>query len=242
MVVLCDGMMRSGSTWSFNVALKLVQAGDPDRKVFGLFSDAPAVPLAAVRPRSSHLVIKTHHLSPSAYDLCCTGAIRAIYTWRHPYDAIVSGSRMFGFSMEHWIDALRNALRVWSFHRATDSACIVSYEAIMREPSASIERIASYLDLRIQPEKVRQIAEETSIERLKGFSEKVDELDFSRVVRKEGVVYDRQTLLHHNHIRDGRIGHGATILDAEQLQAIDAVLREEGFEFLCGQPAGVHPV
>jgi hypothetical protein len=31
MVVLCDEMVQSGSTWSFNVDLELLRAGDPYR-------------------------------------------------------------------------------------------------------------------------------------------------------------------------------------------------------------------
>jgi hypothetical protein len=233
MVVLCDGMARSGSTWSYNVALKLVKLCDPDRKTFGLYTENPAVLPAAVRPRSSHLVVKSHHLAHSAYELCRAGAIKAIYTWRHPYDAALSGMRMFGHSLDQSLGILRNALRIWSFHRATDSACIVSYESIVREPSAVINSIASYLGLPIEPEQVCQIAEETSREQVRSFSRRVAGLEPSRLVQRDGLVYDRETLLHRNHIRDGRIGHGAGILDSQQLSAIDAVLRAEGFEFLC---------
>jgi hypothetical protein len=51
MVILCDGMVRSGSTWSFNVALKLLESSDPDRKAFGTFNENPAVLAAAIKPR-----------------------------------------------------------------------------------------------------------------------------------------------------------------------------------------------
>ena len=76
MVVLCDGMIRSGSTWSFNVALELVRSYEPHRKVFGFYNQNPAVLLAACRPRFSNLVIKSHNLDPSAYELCRAGAIK----------------------------------------------------------------------------------------------------------------------------------------------------------------------
>lgn len=233
MVVLCDGMARSGSTWSFNVALRLIKLCHPDRKTFGFYTENSAVFAAAVRPRSSHLVVKSHDLAPSAYELCRAGAIKAIYTWRHPYDATLSGMRMFGHSLDQSLGILRNALRVWSFHLATGSACIVPYESIVREPSAAINSIASYLGLHVEPGEVCQIAEETSHEQLRSFSQQVAVLEPSRLVRRDGLVYDRVSLLHQNHIRDGRIGHGAGILDSQQLLAIDAVLREEGFDFLC---------
>jgi Sulfotransferase domain len=238
MVVLCDGMVRSGSTWSFNVARELIRRSDPHHTTLGFFNEDPAVLSAAIRQRSSHLVIKCHTLDPSAYEPCCAGAVRAIYTWRHPYDAIASCIGMFGNSTRHWIGALRNALRVWSFHRTTGSACIVSYASITRTPLSSINSIASYLGLHVEPEQVRQIAEATSLEKLKNFSRQIEGLETSRLIRKDGYFYDRHTLLHHNHIRDGRIGHGAGLLSAEELSAIDILLRDEGFEFLCQTHGG----
>jgi hypothetical protein len=233
MVVLCDGMVRSGSTWSFNVALSLLRLSDPHRRPFGFYNENPAVHLAAVRPRQAHLVIKSHNLDPSAHELCRSGAIKAIFTWRHPYDVIASAMRMFGSSLDHWIGVLRNALRVWSFHRATGSACILPYESIIRTPLASIDSIAVFLGIQIEPKLLCQIAEATSLERLREFSQRVNRLEPLRLFRKDGYLYDRRTLLHQNHILDGGIGYGAGVLNPAQLQTIDATLRDEGFEFLC---------
>ena len=240
MVVLCDGMLRSGSTWSFNVVRELIRTCEPHRKVFGFYSENPAVILSAARPRFSNLVIKSHKLDPSAYELCSAGAIKAVYTWRDPHDVIVSSQRMFGDSVDHSIGLLRNALRVWSFHRATSSACIISYESMIHSPLTSIHSIAAYLGLRVEPKQAAQIAEVTSLENLKSFSQHVDELEGSRVVRKDGLVYDRQTLVHQNHIQNGGVGYGAGLLDPEHVSAIDALLREEGFDFLCDPGSGRH--
>ncbi len=242
MVVLCDGMIRSGSTWSFNAALELVRVDQPHRRVFGFYNENPAVLLAASRPRFSNLVIKSHFLDQSAYELCRAGAIKAIYTWRDPYDVIGSSMRMFGRSAEHWIGALRNALRVWSFHKATGSACIVSYESIMRAPLASVNSIASYLGLHIDPQQLCRIAEDMSLDRVKSFSRQVRDLEETRLIRKDGYVYDRQTLLHQNHIQDGGFGFGAGLLDSEHLLKIDTLLREEGFEFLCSPQTASEPL
>jgi Sulfotransferase domain len=232
-LILCDGMVRSASTWSFNVALKLVRACDGYRKAFGLYDEDPAVLLAAARPRLSHVIIKSHKLVPSGHELCCSGAVKAIYTWRHPYDAAASCMRMFGFSFEQARNSLCSALRVWSFHRATDSACIIPYEQIVTNAAEQIERIASYLGLSATPEIIRQVAEETSFQYLKRLSQRIDTLESPRLVRKDGCLFDRETLLHKNHIRNGGVGYGARFLNRAQLSDLDGMLRQEGFEFLC---------
>jgi Sulfotransferase domain len=233
MVILCDGMVRSGSTWSFNVALQLLKSCDPNRKAFGTYSDNPAVLAAAIRPRFSNLVIKSHSLDPVARGLCDKGAVKAIYTWREPRDVVASCMQMFGSSAPHATGILRKALRIWAFHRATSSACIVSYEEITKDPCAAIERIADYLGLTIDSEQLRGIADEVSFERVKRFSQHLSELEPSRQIRSNGHFFDRVTLFHKDHIRNGGIGYGARLLGHLHLDEIDAVLREEGFGFLC---------
>jgi len=230
-------MVRGGSTWSFHVALKLLRLSNPSRRVFGLYNENPAVLAAAARPRSSQLVIKSHVLDPAAYDLCRSGAVRSIYTWRQPYDAVVSCLQIFGHSVEHWIEVLRASLRVWSFHLATNDACIVSYESIMTKPLAEIARVAAYLCLTISDGDLRQSAEEVSFERVKQLGREVGQLDESRLVRAGNLVYDRFTQLHANHIRNGAMGFGTKILSESELSAIDVMLREEGFAFLA-EPHG----
>jgi Sulfotransferase domain len=233
MVILCDGMVRSGSTWSFNVALHLIRSCDPNRKAFGTYSENPAVLAAAIKPRRSSLVIKSHNLDPFARELCAADAIKTIYTWRQPYDAAASCVQMFGFSVPDSIAALRNALRIWSFHRATNSACIVAYEEIVTEPFAAIERIADYLGLAIESAQLRGIAEEVSFERVRRYSNSLGQLEPARLARINGSVFDRTTLLHQNHIRNGASGYGAALLGHARLNEIDVMLREEGFGFLC---------
>jgi Sulfotransferase domain len=228
MLILCNGMSRSGSTWSFNVALKLLKSRDPARKVFGVYTEDPAVLAAAARPRFSDLVIKSHCLDPAACAVPDT--IKVIYTWRSPYDAVVSCMWMFGGSAEHWIGMIRKSLRVWALHRLKNDACIVSYEALVRNPAAVIERIGSYLGITLEPEPVQELAEELSLENLRRFSR---HLDPSRLTRSGDYVFDRETLLHPNHIRNGGVGYGVRHLTESQCSSIDAMLCEEGFAFLC---------
>lgn len=232
MLVLCDGMIRSGSTWSYNVVLQLLKLSDTSRKSFGFYNEDPAILNSALRPRSSHLAIKSHVLSPANYELCRTGQIKSVYTWRDPYDVVASAVGMFGPPAEKWMDPLRNALRIWAFHRETNSAHIVSYPSIVNHPAESIAGIAAYLGVTADPARVRSIAGEVSFTSVRQFSRHVQELDPKRVVRKDRHVFDRETLLHQGHIRNGGTGYGLRTLSPAQIDAVDNVLIEEGFGFL----------
>ena len=237
MFVLCDGMLRSGSTWSFNVSVELLRSCDPRARTFGLYSEDPAVLRAAVKPRNSHLVIKSHNPDAATRELCRCGTIKAIYTWRHPYDAVASAVRMFSRSAEYWMCGLRDALQLWAFHRSTQSACIISYEEIVRAPEQAIQAIATHLQLRIDRRQLSDIGAKTSLERVRHFSGGIDSLEQGRVVRKNGYTFDRETLFHHHHVRDGGCGYGVDSLSEAERSAIDELLREEGFPELCGADA-----
>jgi hypothetical protein len=147
---------------------------------------------------------------------------------------------MFGSTVEHWVATLQRWLQLWSFHLRTGSACIVPYESIVKEPWAAIGRIAAYLGLSLEPDCLEKIGQEVSFEAVKRFSQHVNELKPPRLIQSGEYVFDRETLLHKDHIRDGRIGYGARILDPEQVLAINSVLEKEGFAFLCEEHGVTH--
>jgi hypothetical protein len=139
---------------------------------------------------------------------------------------------MFGSTTQHWVAVLRGGLRTWAFHRATNTAHIVSYESLRHEPEGAIAGIASYLGLSADPASVHRIAAELSLERMRSFSRRIGSLNRSRLVRDGGRVYDRETMLHAHHVRNGETGYGIRVLSGEQVEAIDEVLSTEGFAFL----------
>ncbi|MGB9458770.1 MAG: sulfotransferase domain-containing protein [Bryobacteraceae bacterium] len=197
----------------------------------------PAVFASAVRPRYSHLVIKSHTLDESRRQFCRNGAVKTIYTWRNPFDVVVSCMRMWGFSFERSVGALREALKVWSFHRETNSACILSYDMILTQPPVAIAIAADYLGLPVEPNCLSRIAADLSFDNMKRLSRQIDQLNPNRLAQKDEFVFDRETLLHQDHIRNGGIGFGVEILDEIQTSNIDHLLRDEGFAFLCKSPS-----
>ena len=87
-LVLCNGMPRSGSTWSFNVAMELLRRCDPDQEVYGGYNEKPVEFLKAAPATARHVVMKCCFLTALGKRLAYSGAARVIYTWRDPADAI----------------------------------------------------------------------------------------------------------------------------------------------------------
>ena len=234
MIVFCDGMPRSGSTWAFNVVVKLLQSGGPNQRIYGAHTDLQDVVLGSLEPAWEHVVIKTHSLDTKSRVLSAAGGSKAIYTWRDPYDAVVSTMRMFGYSFEKSLASIRSSIDLWRFHKATATALIVSYRSITHDPARTIEAIGAELGLTLSKSVVDQTLSETSFETMKRASKHVEQLGSDRLVREGVHVYDRQTLLHQNHILDGGSGYGEKALSPGQRSAVDDLIEESGFWSLAG--------
>lgn len=229
MLVFCDGMPRSASTWSFNVVLELLQRSSPAQRVYGGFDEDTGRFLESVPSAARHVVLKCHTLDQLGRVLTRAGAAKVIYTWRNAADAIASFITMFGGDFEHAFAVMRTSLDLLRFHRTSGNAVVLSYELITADPSEAIHRIAAYLGLRTDAETIRQVADETSFERM---SERVRQLsglaEQGTLIQRDEAVYDPQTLLNLHHIRDGRSGYGYKSLTVEQLDRVNALAAEYG--------------
>jgi len=222
-------MQRSGSTWAYNVILELLRSCDPNQSILGVYDEHPGMLLSNLDPTWSHIVIKAHALDNAGYVLCRTGAGRSIFTWRDPHDAIASLMRTFGHSFETSVESIRKSIGVWGFCRTTPTSTIVSYRSIIETPSFAIRRIAADLGFDVSAQQIDRVADATSFERMKRVSQAVEQLDSGRIIRDGVYTYDRETLLHQDHIRNGGSGYGKQMLSPQQVCSIDAMMEESGF-------------
>jgi hypothetical protein len=226
MLVICDGMPRSASTWSFNVVLALLRRSQPSGEVHGGYDEDIARFLASVPSTATHAVVKCHQLDPCGRTLAQTGAAKLVYTWRDPADAAVSCMRMFGYDFEGALEVVGSSLELYRFHRRSRAALILDYTQVVTASIAAIQRIAAHLGLDDGGSVVHAVAEQTSLQR---FRKHVESLaDNPRLVRDGPHEYDPKTLLHRGHIRDGGVGYGRRTLTAEQSEQVDELLQRYG--------------
>jgi hypothetical protein len=229
MLILCNGMPRSASTWSFNVVTGLLRRSNPAQKVQGGYDEDVARFLGGIDWDTAHAVLKCHSLDPIGHTLVHVGAAKVIYTWRDIADAMVSYMRMFGNDFEHALGVMGTSLQLYRFHLESGNAVILGYDDIMTYPADAIDLIARYLGVEGRPELIAQVNEETSLERVR---KQVDQLNSDearrRLIRHENTMYDPRTLLIVNHIRDGGSGYGRALLSQEQLGRIDDLMRKWG--------------
>ncbi|HVN64292.1 MAG TPA: sulfotransferase domain-containing protein [Candidatus Binataceae bacterium] len=206
----------------------LLRRAGGHRPIYGSYSEDVGEFLAGITPNVGHAVLKCHILDPLGRTLIGLNACRVIFTWRDVADAAVSFMVMFNHDFEHAFSVMNSSLELYRFHRKSGNAAILNYDQIMSDPIGAIERVAMYLGLGAHAGIIRQVAEETSFERMR---EKVAQIGDRQnkadtLVQLPNTAYDPETLLNLNHIRDGRSGYGAERLTPEQLGRINQ-LREQ---------------
>lgn len=229
MLIFCNGMPRSASTWSFNVVMGLLRRSNPEQSVRGGYDEDVTRFLRGIDQSTAHAVLKCHSLDSLGHRLAHLGAAKVVYTRRDIADAMVSYMRMFGEDFEHALGVMSTSLDLYRFHLESGNAVILEYDDIVANPAGAIELIARYLGVEANTDIIAQVNEETSLERVR---EKVEELNSDdarpRLIREANTMYDPETLLNVNHIRDGGSGYGRAILCREQLERIDDLMRKSG--------------
>ena len=220
-------MLRSASTWSYNVVIALARGAAPEpRAVVGGFHDRPTSFLAELPKSTDEVVLKSHSLDRLSQSLAKSGRAKVVYTHRDPVDVIVSAMRMWNITFDQALRSLEESLRVYAFHAATGNACILGYEEIMRGTESSVRRIADYLAILATDELVKRVAADTSIEQMKEAANRSEH----QVVLESGMRHDADSLLHPDHVRDGGSGYGYEVLSSSQLSVVVKMARRFGVE------------
>jgi hypothetical protein len=222
-LVLCNGVPRSASTWAFNVALGLLRGSYPSSEVRHGYDESVIDFLAAVPPTADHAVMKCHNLDAPGKTLVRLGAVKTVYTWRDPADAAVSCMRKLDCDFERAVSLIEPSLSLHRLHRQWGTALILGYDEIMVGPFDAIVRISQYLGLEHNPTVLEAVASENAFERVR---EKVGRLDRDddRLTGAGEVAYDPATLYHPGHIRDGSSGYGRRFLSADEIRRCDELL------------------
>jgi hypothetical protein len=200
-------------------------------------------------------VLKSHEGHRSFAASLARGRARAIYARRDLRDVVFSFMFKRGMSFDQF---LREGLihqvvandRFWS---AQPMRLDQRYEDLIADPAAGVEGIAAHLGIDLEPGEADEIASDYSFERNRNrtlelkrrLRETVGDLDDPALSQ----IYDGRTLLHWNHLRDGRPGgwrERATPRErAAMHRAVGRWLIENGYESddsWVGDPFAANPL
>jgi hypothetical protein len=236
MDVLCVGMYRAGSTWQYDVAAHLVERHRGGLRVGFVPGDVYALPAG-----DGWRALKSHDAHRAFAAALRSGRAVALYCYRDLRDVAFSLAHKFGGTFEEIVGRqgwLARCLDNDAFWVRQPRTLCQRYEEMMADPVAAVGEIAAHLDIDLGDGEAEVLAEAYSLAANRGRAE-----ELARRLRAAGVDlddpanavrWDGETLLHWNHIRQGRIGGWRDEATPRQLKALARLcgdwLIERGYE------------
>jgi hypothetical protein len=221
MLVLCLGMPRSGSTWTFNVVRALL--ADAFEDFTSLYAETGAQFAERCPPGARNVLIKAHAIDDVLARTLDAAGATSILTWRDPRDVVAS---MAGVGLGDILSLARSATiaasAVLDYRNDHPDALCLRYEDGFIADVGAIRRLAEQLGLQPRDEQVQAIHDALDLENLRSeldrWSSGLDgEAEFRTHV-------DPATHWHKDHLGDARVGKWRELAPPDARAAVESAL------------------
>lgn len=225
MLLFCDGLPRSGSTWAYNVTFALLKNALPTAEITRTLEDGSRPVSEIVESRVNWEIMKCHRLDEYAQSVFRAGNARSIYTHRDIFDAIASYLVIFRVPFNLALKTMEESLDVYDFHVETGFFLGVDYESIVKRPAEVVRAMSDFLGLDLPDSTIALIDDAHSLKAIKELSANLKKDGTKRLLRNYISCYDPETQWHVRHVRNGGIGYGRQYLLPQQIEQIENLVR-----------------
>ena len=248
-LIVCNGMFRSGSTLQYNLTRSLVEHLNVGEGK-GWFRPEQLADMqsqfAEWQASDRLYVIKSHTMLPNSAKLQAAGQIQICYTYRDARDVAVSIKRKFKEEGDNLYKLLDKSIATYFTMKEIDGAIWQKYENMMADLPGEVRHLAQGLGLTPSDSLVTAIAQEWSLDSTRKVIQQFDrkrrikaklhtilsklkiEKPVTATIRKVnpefkwGAILDRNNLLHADHISEqgGRVGGWQTELTPDEIQTV----------------------
>jgi hypothetical protein len=233
-------MYRACSTWQYEVIAHLLEKHREGMRLGYLTAEKFAGFDVAWADRPSWSVLKSHEGDRCFTSAIAEGRMIAVYAYRDIRDVVFSlmHKRSVSFGTLVRQGMIHQILVNDRFWTAQPGVLCQRYEDLIADPVTGVEQLAAHLGLTLAPGEAAEVAGEYSFQ-----ANRQRTLNMGHRLRAEGVnlddpsnvqYYDLRTLLHWNHMRDGRAGNWRALATASQRAFLsrlcDRWLAEHGYE------------
>ncbi len=239
MLVFCVGMYRACSTWQYGVAGRILDRHRDGRRL-GFIDGGPfGSRMEPGLDPSAWYVLKAHDAHERYADLLDEGRALAISSHRDLRDVAFSWMHKTGATFEEIVDRgfFDACLRNDRFWRSQPRMLLQSYEALIADPARGIAEIADHLGVALEAGEADSIASALSFEANRKRTVELADRLVARGIplsSQDQDSFDPASLLHWNHLRDGRAGGWRDLATPDQLAALDRLcgdwLIDRGYE------------
>lgn len=201
MIVISNGMLRSGSTLQYNVAACVLETGGPLRRV-GFLGDfgKPEIraKLEALKAADGWTILKTHEapLERGFYD----DRVRVLFSYRDVRDIAASIKKKWGHPFVRILSDIDAMIEIERAFHEIPNVLVQSYGTLYGDLTAATLEIGQFLNVELSKADAARIANDNTVagrtEAHAGSPGLVRGL-VNRLTRR---TYDARTLLHPDHI------------------------------------------
>ena len=161
MIILCTGMMRSGSSWSYNAVRLLMKENSP--KIASGYADDIGRALAEARD-ADHVIIKTHKPDGLGRALIRHHACRIVHSFRQPIEAMASMMQTYDGDFDRQLTAIEAGFDILRFELDCGGVHFIWYDEILHHGARRVQALADYLGLDVPDAVIQNIAHNLSRE------------------------------------------------------------------------------
>jgi hypothetical protein len=212
-------MMRSGSTWSYEMVRRLMSRESPG--LAGGSVEAIGQALAEHGEHYDDLVLKAPQIDAVGRALVKHRLVRTVMTYREPLDAILSGVEALRLPFDAMVGRIKAALTVLRFQADIGATRFVWYGDLTERPADTVTALAEHLCVMLPDGSAAELAGQLSRDAVR------------RIVQEQGKApgkagaqsWDSGTLFQAHHIR-ATPADPRTVFSAAQIATVVAKLRE----------------
>ena len=235
MLIICNGMPRSGSTLQYNIARLLVtklQIGFAEGFISEKGWKRSKSKLPEWESAKAYRVIKSHNIPPEWVETTSMNRCY-LYIYRDLRDVAVSMKNKFGHKGSKLILALDVAIDGYEKISKTSKKNNVfwqKYEDVVRDIPKAIVEQSSFLKLKLDPLVKQEIVQECSLSHINKITQKLQGnyrtilYSFLRKLHITIYSFDKESLYHPDHIskNNGAIGAWKSELSKGEIDIIES--------------------
>jgi hypothetical protein len=240
MDVLCVGMYRACSTWQYDVMAHLLERHRDGQRLGYLTGEDYAALGDPEGTASCWRILKSHEGHRRFADVLATGRARAVYAHRDLRDVVFSLMHKRGVGFDDVVrrGMLHQILVNDHFWLRQPGVLVQRYEDLIAQPAAAVAQLADHLGIVLAAGEAEETAREYSFQ-----ANRARVLHLRARLRASRVeleppansqLCDRRTLLHWNHLREGRVGDWRIVATPRQHAILARIgnrwLRARGYE------------
>lgn len=219
MWIFCGGMNRSGSTLQYQIVAEIVERKNMGKRIEWIQPETFNILVKKYKDYKKYKVFKSHICNEDIKSECNNNG-KIVYIIRDLRDIVVSLMKKRNVDFEKVINTKKIDKGIENYYKWINfkDIYISYYENVILNLSIEVKNIAKFLNIEINDIDAEYIANYLSFENQK---KTINNFQKDKLTNFNNSYFDKYSLLHCNHIVDGKIGKWKDELTTKEINIIE---------------------